>query len=84
VNAVLNVVISDLASEVFVRFDDDGRARFIELGEPTVQLKISVSDLVHLMCGRVAASSPEFLDRVDVTGPDELVQRFIVGMAVTP
>ena len=84
VNAILNVVISDLASEVFVRFDDDGRARFIELGEPTVQLKISVSDLVHLMCGRVAADSPEFLERINVTGPDELVQRLIVGMVVTP
>ena len=84
VNAVLKVVISDLASEVLVRLDDDGRARFIELGEPTVQLTISVSDLVHLMCGRVAANNPEFLERIDVTGPDDLVQRLIVGMVVTP
>ena len=84
VNAVLKVVISDLASEVLVRLDDDGRARFIELGEPTVQLTISVSDLVHLMCGRVDANNPEFLERIDVTGPDDLVQRLIVGMVVTP
>ncbi|MDA3022722.1 MAG: maleylpyruvate isomerase N-terminal domain-containing protein [Actinomycetota bacterium] len=84
IGAVLNVVIIDLASEVFIRLDDDGRARFIASAEPTVQLSISVKDLVHRMCGRVAADDPNFVARIEVSGSDDLVHRLINGMVVTP
>ncbi len=84
VGAVLNLGISDLASEVFIRLDDDGRARFIPKAEPTVQLSISVTDLVHRMCGRVGADDLGFVSRIEVSGPDDLVQRLIGGMVITP
>lgn len=84
VGAVLNLVISDLAGEVFISLDDDGRARFVDGAEPTVRLSISASDLVHRMCGRVAPDDPGFLERIEVSGPDDLVKRLLNGMVVTP
>lgn len=84
VNAVLNLVISDLAGEVFIRLDADGRARFVDGDEPTVRLSISATDLVHRMCGRVAPDDAGSMERIEVTGPDVLVQRLINGMVVTP
>ena len=84
VSSVLHLIISDQGTELFVRLDEDGRARFIEYAEPTVQLSMTTADLVHRMCGRVDASDPEFLARLKVAGPDDLVQRLLNGMTITP
>jgi uncharacterized protein (TIGR03083 family) len=59
---------------------DDRRARFADIAEPTVTLRMGWETYTRLACGRLPA------DAVDVTvsGDEDLAHRVLTAMPVTP
>ena len=79
-----DVAHPDLPSRVAVLVGDDGRARVVDAdslpGQPTTTLRLSWVDWIRLGGGRVSPADVE----VSVEGDQELGQRVLKGMPVTP
>jgi uncharacterized protein (TIGR03083 family) len=67
--------------ELAVAVGDDGRARPVEAPtDPTASLRLGFADWLRLCGGRCEPAQVH----VEVTGDEELAQRVVAGLAVTP
>lgn len=73
-----------ITAQVRVGVGDDGRAGFIDAGEPTVHVRGSWPAVMEVMAGRVRPVDPDFPRGLQVTGDRTLIDRLMPALNISP